>query len=1118
MNAGHALVKFRDEATRDMVLEAGVVHFDRKPVLLRPWSTDLDTLRLVKSVPVWIRLPDLGLQYWGLKCLSALVSTIGKPMMMDKVTKEKSMVKFARVLVDVEITDHLPHSISFINERGQLMEQAIEFEWLPTRCSCCKGLGHTASSCKHAQAVVRKPKQKITSSEKGEHRGATVLYESGLENKLMDVNQMVVGKEAQTTSKGDQPAIKGNSKDTLITTTEGTNEASCSMTGKEKPWSTPKKVGGLRKKGSFLETKLHSNKIEEMMHDVFVGWSWYNSRAIEGRILLVWNQDLVHVAIVQERDQLVTCEVQIKGVSQIAILSFVYGGFNVVFEYDDQIGGRHITAMEVEDSSQWREKSLLIELRSSGVRPYRYFNMWDKHKDFRSTILSIWSKPAGGVGLQKIIQKLKRLKPALIQFNKMQIGNVVQNYATAKQNYELAQLMLHQSPSSNLLQQEEDEAAAEYARMSKLYEIFLRQKSKINWLRFGDENTAYFHASFLGKSGALIGRVDLSCFQQGTVLSLDQQLDLIHPFSKKDVKRALFNIPTTKSLGPDGYGSGFYKAPWKDIGDEISEAILMFFDSGVILTELNGIILSLIPKVVSPSKATDYRPIAFCNTLYKCISKMICFRLAKGLPVIIHQNQGAFIQNRQLAHNILILQEILHGYSRKNISPRCVIKIDLSKAYDSVDWTFMEDILNAFCFPRKFIQWIINCLTGTSYTLMFNGRLQGSFEGRKGLRQGDPISPLLFVLAMEYLTRLLNQASHHKEFRYHPLCKNLQLVNLCFADDLILFCKGNSKSVQILFDGFLMFCHCSGLEANLSKSQVFFGGVAAEVRTEILRSVALGEGSFPLKYLGVSLRPTRWLIADCGEIIKKIHNRLHVCLPKVLGGLGFKEGSIWNKVLLAKYLWALSSKQDVLWVKWIDGVYLKGNSVWAYQLKPDMEPVGYVKAVWSSLSVPRHHFILWQSILGHLLTRDNLVWCHIEINSVTCPASPHLLGGQLLENLDKAQCKFDKPKDCTNKKRNVRREKAKGIVDGLTDGIKARLDLKVMCLRKKLQQEIMDPRYDDKVDPFVDDDDVKNWKQIQKDKKDTIWGPIQAEFRQKVVDDKLVGEVSNCNNPDFKTR
>ncbi|XP_062103589.1 uncharacterized protein LOC133814674 [Humulus lupulus] len=1049
MNAGHTLVKFRDETTRDLVLEAGVVHFDRKPVLLRPWSTDLDTLRVVNSVPVWMRLPNLGLQYWGLKSLSALVSTIGKPMMMDKVTKEKSMVKFARVLVDVEITDRLPHSISFINERGQLMEQAIEFEWLPTQCSCCKGLGHTASSCKNSQEVVWRPKQQVSASGKGDIRGATVLSESKIESKPVVGNQKDVGKE----DKGDELNLKGGSKESMITTTKDTNEASCSTTEKEKTWTTPKKVGGLRKKSSteqtlrantfsvlqektdmvsnkelhkhhisnggvFLETKLHSNKIEEMMHDVFVGWNWYSSKAIEGRILLVWNPDLVHVAVVQELDQLVTCEVQIKGVSQTTVLSFVYGrnsmeerknlwvqlqvpqynsrpwlvagDFNAVFEYDDRIGGRQISAMEVEDSRQWKANSLLIDLRSSGssftwsnkqkeglrifskldrifvnevwidtfpdsegrinwdtlsdhcfciikivhfqtsgVRPFRYFNMWDKHQDFRSSVLSNWSKLVGGTGLQKIIQKLKRLKPTLIQFKKVQIGDV-----------------------------EEDEAAAEFARMSKLYESFLRQKSKNNWLRFGDENTAYFHASL--KQRRMRNRITSFTNDEGqvvenptedSVLTLDHQLDLIHPFTKKDVKRALFSIPTTKSPGPDGYGSGFFKSLWKDIGDEITEAIMLFFESGVIPTTLNGTILSLIPKVVSPSKATDYHPIACCNTLYKCISKMICFRLAKVLPMIIHQDQGAFIQNRQLAHNILILQDILHGYSRKNISPRCVIKIDLSKAYDSVDWKFMEDILNVFCFPRKFVQWIMNCLTGTSYTLLFNGRLQGSFEGKKGLRQGDLISPLLFVLAMEYLTRILSQASHHKEFRYHPLCKNLHLVNLCFADDLILFCKGNVKSVKILFDGFLKFCRCSGLEANLSKSQVFFGGVAAEV-----------------------------------------------CLPKVMGGLGFKEGSLWNKVLLAKYLWALSSKQDVLWrkvcylretfsVKELESAAPHGKLILnlLYNNMLQKEQVGFAKVVWSSFSVPRHRFILWQAVLGHLLTRDNLARCPIEVNSVACP-------------------------------------------------------------------------------------------------------------------------------------
>ncbi|XP_062089508.1 uncharacterized protein LOC133796044 [Humulus lupulus] len=95
MNSGFTMVKFRDEATRDLVLESGVVHFDRKPIIRRPWTTDIESLKSIKSVPVWIRLPDPGLQYWGTNCLSALVSTIGKPIMIDKITKDKLMIKFA---------------------------------------------------------------------------------------------------------------------------------------------------------------------------------------------------------------------------------------------------------------------------------------------------------------------------------------------------------------------------------------------------------------------------------------------------------------------------------------------------------------------------------------------------------------------------------------------------------------------------------------------------------------------------------------------------------------------------------------------------------------------------------------------------------------------------------------------------------------------------------------------------------------------------------------------------------------------------------------------------------------------------------------------------------------
>ncbi|XP_062115688.1 uncharacterized protein LOC133829876 [Humulus lupulus] len=372
-----------------------------------------------------------------------------------------------------------------------------------------------------------------------------------------------------------------------------------------------------------------------------------------------------------------------------------------------------------------------------------------------------------------------------------------------------------------------------------------------------------------------------------------------------------------------------------------------------------------------------------------------------------------------------------------------------------------------------------------------NGRVHGKFKGKKGLRQGDPISPLLFVLIMEYLTRRLQLAALDPSFRFHPMCKSLKLVNLCFADDLIIFCKGTQSAVcslKIALDDFSL---ATGLTINLAKSQIFFGGVSSTVRNVISQEMNLMEESFPLKYLGVPMRPTKWRHEDCDIILQKIILRLiswssrhlsyagrmqlihsvlfglrnywisifilpqsvvkeieklcrsflrgsagmrskphlasweKVCLPKAYGGLGFRDGALWNRAILAKYIWALSEQPEILWVKWVNSIYLKGCNIWCYNLKSDcswywrklchirekfglnevkaagssgrflpsklynsvqnQQIVDYYSAVWCKLSLPKHRFLLWQVINEQLLTRDNLLKLHIVVPVHLCP-------------------------------------------------------------------------------------------------------------------------------------
>ncbi|XP_062097539.1 uncharacterized protein LOC133803465 [Humulus lupulus] len=1184
------------------------MHFDRKPVIVKPWSADLDTLKAVKTVPVWIRLQGLGLQYWGTKCLSALVSTIGNPLLVDKVTKERSMMQFARVLVEIEIAEALPKSIQFLNEKGQLMEQLLEFEWLPTQCSGCKVFGHTVSMCKRKPTEVWRQKghtgivetkqgnteQQPVSEEKNVTSGEKVAVTKDLDDKDLDAGQGISQSQAQVR----------NADHTDVAPDRNVN-----VTDKLE-WSAPKRGGGLKKVnrkiqsnlrnsygvlqdkiglGAFLETKLYGDKIRKMMSASFKGWNYYSGTNLEGRILVLWLPQVVTIEILMESDQFV--HIYVKGInsSKIFCVTFVYGR--------NTIKGRFPLWSDLAGLSfpvkPWRALGLVDELRSigshftwtnnqendnriyskldrvfkneewldlfpqaealfnwdllsdhcyciikmgaainSGLKPFRFFNMWTEHRSFKDTVLQSWNKPIKGRGLVRIVRKLSRLKVVLSKFNKLVVGDVAMHYNLAKEKFQNAQGLLQRNPHSTELQREEALDGACLAYHSKAYDSFLRQKSKIDWLRYGDDNTAYFHACLKQRranncitsgvldSGELIEKfedvvthfvhhfqkimgsssnasvpVQSSCFRLGHCLSLEQQVKLVRPFTKKEVKDALFSISSIKSPGPDGFGSLFFKAMWGSLEAEISEAAFEFFESGVLPEEVNNATICLVPKVETPTKAIDFRPIACCNAIYKCISKILSGRLATVLPSLVHQNQGAFVKNRLLAHNILLLQDIIKGYNRKNASPRCVMKIDLSKAYDMLDWDFMETILSKYCFPSKFIKWIMACLKDPSYLILMNGRIQGEFRGKKGLRQGDPLSPLLSVLAMEYCTRLLSQASLDKRFRFHPKCKSLKLVNLCFADDLVIFCKGVSNSVQILRDSFTEFCMASGLSANLQKSQVFFGGLDDRETQQLLGKIQFTEGKFPLKYLGVPLRTTKRRAGDCAIIITKIQQKLHtwasrhlsfagraqlvntvllslrsfwmsifmlpksvtketdrlcrnflwgvkegnvnrsklhfttwsqVCLPKCMGGLGFKEGSSWNTVLLAKFVWAVSSKQDILWVKWVDSIYLKGQDFWSYSIPQDVswywrrlvklrsvfsdislaaamkgdklclkvmyysllnrKRVEFADVVWCSMAVPKHRFILWQASLGHLLTRDKLHQCNLELPSLLCPA------------------------------------------------------------------------------------------------------------------------------------
>ncbi|GJS45075.1 putative RNA-directed DNA polymerase, eukaryota, reverse transcriptase zinc-binding domain protein [Tanacetum coccineum] len=312
-----------------------------------------------------------------------------------------------------------------------------------------------------------------------------------------------------------------------------------------------------------------------------------------------------------------------------------------------------------------------------------------------------------------------------------------------------------------------------------------------------------------------------------------------------------------------------------------------FSSNSRLLKEINHTFIALIPKVSTPLKINDYRPISCCNVIYKCISKILTNRIIDGIKEVVSDNQSAFVPGRRISDNILITQELMHNYHRNRGPPRCAFKIDIQKAYDTVDWRFLGCVLKYFGFHPLMIKWIMACVTSTSFSLNLNGDIHGFFKGKRGLRQGDPLSPYLFTLIMEVLTLMIKRRVNLSGvFRYHKHCEELQLVNVCFADDLFIFARGDLDSARVIMESLDEFKLTSGLVPSIPKSTAFFCNVPNHVKISILNIMPFAEGNLPVKYLGVPLISSRLLNKDCKVLVEKAKNRIEDWKNKSLSFAG----------------------------------------------------------------------------------------------------------------------------------------------------------------------------------------------------------------------------------------
>ena len=549
-------------------------------------------------------------------------------------------------------------------------------------------------------------------------------------------------------------------------------------------------------------------------------------------------------------------------------------------------------------------------------KPFKFVNALVDSPEFLPLIEGIWADTEplfiSTSALFRMSKKLKALKFHLRKLSKEKFGDIFKKTSEAYKNLCDAQTKTLEDPiQSNM--EVESIAYDRWSLLSRIEEKVLKQRSKVHWLDVGDGNNKSFHRAAkvreIRNSIREIKRADGSIAdsqdeikqeavdhfhtfltyvpndyegarQEDLKTLLDYECSeidrsiLISEVTTEEVRKVLFSMAADKSPGPDGYTMEFFKATWNITGKDLVVAVQSFFDKGFLPKGINSTILALIPKKNDAITMKNYRPISCCNVIYKVISKLLANRMKRLLPLFISLNQSTFVKDRLLMENVLLASELVKNYHKESVTERCVVKIDISKAFDSVQWTFILTVLAAMNFPEKFIIWIKKCIELVSFSIQINGELAGYFNSKRGLRQGCSLSPYLFVICMQTLSKLLDKAALEKRIGYHPYCKDLSLTHLCFADDVLVFSDGKKKSIEEILAVFGQFAKMSGLNISLEKSTSYLAGVQAEDSIAILYQFPFEAGTLPVRYLGLPLLTKKMTVHDYSRLLSQIRSRI----------------------------------------------------------------------------------------------------------------------------------------------------------------------------------------------------------------------------------------------------
>jgi hypothetical protein len=345
-------------------------------------------------------------------------------------------------------------------------------------------------------------------------------------------------------------------------------------------------------------------------------------------------------------------------------------------------------------------------------------------------------------------------------------------------------------------------------------------------------------------------------------------------FSREEIDNVVRSMEGSKCPGPDGFNFSFIKEFWWLMKDDFRILFDQFHANESIPQCLMAYFLTLVPKTKSPQGLGDFRPISLLGCIYKLLAKVLAARLASVIGSLIPNTQKVFLKGRQLVEGVVVVNEVI-DFAKKSGKDCLILKVDFEKVYDFVDWGFLEDMLLRFGFGDKWRAWMRACVCAGNLSVLVNGSPTEEIGIKRGLKQGDPLAPLLFLLVAEGLGLLMRRAVESHRFSPFLVGRDAVPVSILqYADDTL--CIGEASienlwSLKAMLRGFEM---ASGLKVNFSKSCIMGVNVSEDFLSMATNFLNCRRGSIPFKYLGLPVGANPRNISTWEPMLNVIKGRL----------------------------------------------------------------------------------------------------------------------------------------------------------------------------------------------------------------------------------------------------